>query len=252
MTVTQVGRQVSALGLVVAAAAGAMCAQTSMAADSAAPSTTAGSVPAPHEPHYAPDTAFMAAPAGHYTIDPLHAFVSFQLAHLGGLSNPILMFRVVQAEYDWDPVHPEATRVTAKILPTSLDSGSKDFDMRMNDRDVLRGNDMLTAGGIGSSLYRWITFEGTQVNFSHQKSGTMTGNLTLVGVTKPVTMDITYNGYELYENWPKMGFSVKGLLHRSDFGITAKPTASDEVAYRMELEFVRVQPSTEAYLKSPK
>jgi hypothetical protein len=44
-------------------------------------------------------------------------------------------------------------------VPTSLDSGSKDFDVRMNDGDLLRGNDLLTAGRIADNVYRYIMFE---------------------------------------------------------------------------------------------
>jgi polyisoprenoid-binding protein YceI len=133
-----------------------------------------------------------------------------------------------------------------------LDSGSKDFDVRMNDRDLLRGNDMLTAGGIADSIYRYITFESTQIKFTDKNHGVMEGNLTLRAVTKPVKVNFTYNGYELYENWPKMGFSASGSLKRSDFGMVTKPTASDDVTFDIELEFVRIQPSTEAYLSTPR
>lgn len=196
---------------------------------------------------YAPNPIFSAAPAGRYKLDPSHAFLSFKLTHLGGLSTPILRFSHIQAEYDWNPSSPESTNVEARIWPTSFDSGSKDFDMRMNDRDVLRGNDM--SDGIAASPYRFMTFKSTQIKFTSKNRGTMTGDLTMAGVTKPVTMDITYNGFVQYNAWPKMGFSGSGKLKRSDWGITAKPTAGDEISFQLEFEFVRIQPSTLKYLE---
>lgn len=196
---------------------------------------------------YVPNTAFSAAPAGRYRLDPSHAFLSFRLTHLGGLSTPILRFSHIQSEFEWDPAHPEATVVEARIWPTSFDSGSKDFDMRMNDRDVLRGNDM--SDGIGSSPYRFMTFKSNSIKFTSGNKGIMTGELTMVGVTKPVTLNVTYNGFVQYNLWPKMGFSATGKLNRSDWGITAKPTAGDEIAFEIEFEFVRIQPSTLKYLE---
>lgn len=196
---------------------------------------------------YVPSKDFKAAPAGHYMIDPSHAFLTFHLTHLGGLSNPTFRFSHIQASYDWDPAKPEATKIEARIWPASFDSGSKDFDMRMNDRDVLRGNDM--SAGIGSTPYRFLTFRSTSVKFTSGTEGVMTGDFTMVGVTRPVTLQFKYNGYVLYNTWPKMGFSAHGTLKRSDWGITSKPTASDLVTFELEMEFMRDQASTRKMLE---
>jgi polyisoprenoid-binding protein YceI len=188
-------------------------------------------------PAYVPTLKFSETPAGHYKLDPDHSHLEFQLVHYGGLSRPNLTFRKVEADYILDPKHPEATKIEARVQPTSLDSGDRDFDMRMNAPDVLRGYDH--SDGL-SGKYRYITFESTQITFIDGNRGVMMGDLTLLGITHPIKIDFTYNGY--FKNvlgYQKMGFSGNGKLKRSDYGMTSVPTAGDEVTFTLEFEFMR-------------
>lgn len=184
---------------------------------------------------------FKDAPAGHYELDPQHAHLLFQVSHYGGLSRPIIRFEKVDADYDWDPTRPEATKVTARISPTSLRGLDRDWEMRTNGPTELRGIDASENG-----KYRFITFESKSINFNGLTSdgkhkGTMTGDLTLIGVTRPITLDLIYNGY--YQSslgQRKMGFSAKGTVKRFDYGMADPSSVGNEVDVIMELEFGNV------------
>src|SRR5690606_12273607 len=66
-----------------------------------------------------------------------------------------------------------------------------------------------------------MTFKSTKVERTGEKTAKMTGDLTLLGVTKPVTLDVTLNKSDLHPFHKKMaaGFSATGTLKRSDFGM---------------------------------
>lgn len=184
---------------------------------------------------YVPLLNFADAPAGKYTLDPKHSHLVFQMVHYGGLSRPVLRFRNIQADFTLDPSKPEATKIEARIAPTSIESGDKDFDVRMNAPDVLRGYDPSDDG-----IYRWITFESTSIEFRDAKknAGVINGDLTIKGVTRPIKINFTYNGF--FKNVlgaQKMGFSGNGGFKRSDFGIKSVPTAADDLTFMIEFEF---------------
>lgn len=191
---------------------------------------------------FKPVTEFAQAPAGKYVLDPEHAHLTFQMLHYGGLSRPQIRFRRVTAEYLWDPQHPEATKIEARIQSSSIDGNDHDWEIRMNAPDVLRGYD---AGENGK--YRFITFESTSIKFTGKDAaghhiGTMAGELTILGVTKPVVVNVVYNGYlQNRLGQQKMGFAATAAFKRSDFGMTAVPSAGDDVTVTMELEFLRAK-----------
>lgn len=89
-----------------------------------------------------------------------------------------------------------------------------------------------------------MTFKSTQIKKAGKNRYKLTGDLTLHGVTKPVTMDLWYRG--TIENpqskKPTAGFQLTGTLKRSDFGIGPKfpaPMISNEVTIRADGEFVK-------------
>jgi polyisoprenoid-binding protein YceI len=183
---------------------------------------------------------FADAPAGEYRLDPQHSHLIFQMAHYGGLSRPVMRFTNVSAEYDWNPAKPEETRVEARIAVSSFVGGDRDFEIRMQAPDVLRGWDSDEGGG----KYRYIVFESTDIKFTGKTpdgrhKGTMKGDLTMFGVTQPVTLDLTYNGFiQNRLGYRKMGFSATGSLDRSLFGMKSVPSAGKQVDVTMELEFM--------------
>ena len=87
-------------------------------------------------------------------------------------------------------------------------------------------------------------FVSTAILPGENGKGEMTGDLTLHGVTRPVTFDVTWNGYDSGLFGRRSGFSARGTFKRSDFGIDylLRPPlgfVGDEVELILELEFVK-------------
>ena len=209
----------AAFALVVAASAAA-----GVLAQPAAPARPA--TPAmPQMPPVATDPAKM--PAGHYTSDPHHTFLLMSVHHMG-LSHPTMRMNKVDAAFDFDPAKPDSSKVTAVIDANSFDFGDAAISTQFAKEFLDAPNNPT------------IKFASTSIKRTAGVKGVMTGDLTLRGVTKPVTMDVTFEGY-LPAMGGRAGFSAKGVVKRSDFGPNAMPPAilSDNVDITLELEFVK-------------
>ncbi len=176
-----------------------------------------------------------AAPAGEYVLDRNHASVIARITHLG-LSNFAIRLDDVDASFVYDPANPSAAKVTATVDTNSFDVGNQKYqDMTLNEH-FIKQRDIL-----GNSKNPKVTFVSTAINPS---AGTMTGNLTLNGVTKPVTLKVVFNGTApgMGGGAQRMGFSASGIIKRSDFGVAAQmpaPILSDEVGLQIEAEFTK-------------
>jgi polyisoprenoid-binding protein YceI len=148
-----------------------------------------------------PDTA--AVPAGSYKMDPRHASVTGTILR-AGLSHFAFRFDKLDGSFDYDPKNPEASKVTVTIDAASLDSNVPAIDT------------MVKSGFFEPDKYPTITFTSTSIKRNGNK-GTMTGDLTFVGTTHPVTLDVVYNGATVGKR-TTMGFSATTLLKLADFG----------------------------------
>ena len=175
----------------------------------------------------APVTDPAQVPAGHYVVDGHHAALIAQVRHLG-LTHSTFRFNKVDGAFDYDPAHPEATKVTATVDATSFDQGdpaiSKDFATKF----------------LGADKNPTITFVSTSIKKSDPTHGVMTGDLTFEGVTKPVSLNVTFDGF-MPMMGGHMGFSARGALKRSDFAPLTMPTAviGDDVDLMLEIEFLK-------------
>lgn len=185
-----------------------------------------------------PAPAASDAPAGHYTLDKAHASLVFRVDHLG-FSNYTGAFKRFDAALDFDPANPETMRVEATIDPSSLDLGAPPEGFLA----ALLGPEWFDAGAFPE-----MTFTSTAVALTGPDRARITGDFTLRGVTKPVTLDVVFNGgyagYPPYDPQARIGFSVHGTLKRSDFGIAfgipeegSTLGVSDEVDFMIEAEF---------------
>ncbi|MCG2792505.1 MAG: YceI family protein [Weeksellaceae bacterium] len=164
-----------------------------------------------------------------WQLDPTHSEITFKVKHLM-ISNIKGEFTKFNAEIESE----DDTFTNAKV------SGTVDTDSVFTnnaDRDThLKGSDFFNAEANPK-----ITFESTSFN------GDVTGNLTLNGVTKPVTLEVDFGGINT-DPWgnTKAGFSFEGKIKRSDFGLTWNATletggvmVSEEVKIAGELQFVK-------------
>ena len=183
----------------------------------------------------APSTA--PVPAGAYTLEKSHASLLFRVNHLS-FSMFTARFTRFDAQLQFNPENPAASSVKVSIDPRSISSDNAPAGFM----DSLAGDMWLDA-----AKYPEMTFRSKKVERTGPKSLRIDGDLTLHGVTKPLTLIATYNGgYAGHPMDPhaRVGFSAKGSLKRSDygvaFGIPAPGTTmgvSDQVDIIIETEF---------------
>lgn len=201
-----------------------------------APETPAPAAPAAAEPAAAaPDVSKL--PAGAYKIDPSHASLTFKVNHLG-FAFYTAQFQDFTADLQLDPANPADASVKAEIDLSSLllPHPPEGF------KDELLGPDWL-----GAAQTPKMTFVSTGVTMTGPATADIVGDLTLKGVTQPVTLHATFNGgYEGHPQDPnaRIGFSAHGTLKRSAFGVSLGIPAPgstmgvfDDVEIAIEAEF---------------
>lgn len=176
--------------------------------------------------------AFLATPAlaetETYQIDTSHTYVGFEVDHLG-FSTTYGRFKDVSGTIEIDEANPEKSSVDVKIVPASIDTGDEKRD------EHVRGPDFLDV-----EAYPEMSFKSTGIEKTGEKAGKITGDLTLHGVTKPVTLDATLNrmgAYPLGDDVTAAGFSASVTIKRSDFGMDKwAPMIGDEIPITISLE----------------
>lgn len=182
------------------------------------------------------------APAGEYKLDKAHASLVFTVSHLG-LSDYTARFTGWDAILQFDPDNPETMQVRAEIDPRSLETHYPGDDLDFNA--TIAGEDWLDAGA-----FPQIVFQSTAIDQTGPAGAAVTGNLTLHGVTRPVTLTINFNGgyagNAMDPAGSRIGFSARGVLQRSDFGVDlgipepgSSMGVSDRVTFEIEAEFTR-------------
>ena len=177
-------------------------------------------------------------PAGAYKVDPAHANLTFRVSHLG-FSRYTAKFNRFDAALKFDPANPAAMSVEATIDPKSLE---------LNAPPAGFTDEILGPQWLDAAKYPQITFRSTKVEVTGANTARVTGDFTLHGVTKPVVLEVSYNG-----GWPpnqfdqggaRAGFSAHGTFKRSDFGVKLglpPPGTSfgvgDEIDVAIEAEF---------------
>ena len=172
-------------------------------------------------------TDYAAAPAGAYALDPAHTSVTLKVSHLG-LSAYTLRLSGVRGGYEFDPAHPETSRLQVEIDANSVDTGDLAFNRQIADQVL------------AASKYPTIRFVSTAVKPGPEGRGQVVGDLTLHGQTHPVTLDVVFNGFAVTPpgREVRMGFSADANVRRSDYGVGKyAPMVGDEVSLAIETEF---------------
>jgi polyisoprenoid-binding protein YceI len=152
------------------------------------------------------------APAGAYTLDKAHASLIVRLDHLG-YSHFTARFERWDAQLNFDPAAPEQSQINVSIDPRSVASDNPPPGFL----NIMRGVEFLDA-----SRFPVISFHSTRVERTGPSAARIVGDLTLHGVTKPVTLEARFNGgYPGMQLDPhaRAGFSAHGVFNRSDFGM---------------------------------
>lgn len=214
-----------------------MCATTALVACS--PSGPSANSTASATPASATSAGPVAVnvPAGDYTNDKSHSSLLFRISHMG-YSHFTGRFTKWDAQLHLEPANLSASTVSATIDPRSLDVDNPPAGFL----DQLRGPQWLDA-----AHFPQMSFRSSSVTPTGPNTARIAGDFTLHGVTKPVTLDATFNGgYPGMELDPhaRAGFSAHGVLKRSDFGISnfilppnSNLGVSDDIEIIIESEF---------------
>ncbi|GJL91828.1 YceI family protein [Hyphococcus sp.] len=176
------------------------------------------------------------AKSGVYTPDERHRYITFSYFHQG-YSHPWVRWRNWTGELNWDGEAPENSSVSITIDAASVDSGVDVFDGHLNGERFF-----------DTANNPEITFVSTNVEKTGATTGKITGDLTIKGITKPVTLDAVFNKGEFNaeRNSSKLGFSATVIVNRSEFGLDfLVPSVGDEVSIVIETEWVMSAPASE-------
>jgi polyisoprenoid-binding protein YceI len=170
--------------------------------------------------------AFAQASSGAYSLNQDKSKILFTIGHFY-VSSTEGKFSSFDGTLKFDPGAPEHGTVTIHVSPGSIltDSAARDEHLRTADFfDVAR--------------FPTIVFESTALTRNSGKAGKLTGMLSLHGVSKPISLDVTHLTPDL--NADKQIFSATTTFKRSDFGMTNYPgVIGDDVTLNIEAEFDR-------------
>jgi polyisoprenoid-binding protein YceI len=174
---------------------------------------------------------------GNWQLDPYHTQVEFSAKHLG-MMTVRGYFDEVSSTADIDPAHPEAASVEVTISTASI---------RTNNG--VRDNDIRSSNFLEVEEYPVITFTSTSVEPAGADHYTLTGDLTIKGITHPVALDVTRYGE--FSDAGMMGhriaYGATTKINRKDFGLKfnavldGRLVVSEEIQIMIEGELVEQQ-----------
>lgn len=183
--------------------------------------------------------ASLPAAADTWVFDKQHSEIRFSWDHLG-LSRKSARFLDFDGRLEFSPTDPLNGRVEATIKVASVQTGVKALD------DHLRTPDFFNAGA-----HPTITFKSGGVRQTGDKTGEVTGDLTISGTTRPVTLAVKWNFTgehplsavnPVYQGKWVSGFTATTKIERSAWGLKrGTPLVSDEIEIVLDVEFLRQQ-----------
>lgn len=167
-------------------------------------------------------------PSGTYAIDAGHSRVTFSYNHQG-LSYPLLRAIDVNGELELDAESLERSSVAITIAADSIRSNVDYFD-----------RELASPKFFNAGRFPVITFTADRLSMIDNESGVLEGEVTIRGITKPLSLNVTINGAIEHPmtGTPVIGVSATGWLNRSDFELDRFiPSVSDRVDLGIEVEF---------------
>ena len=143
-----------------------------------------------------------------YKIDKAHSEATFQVRHL--LTKVRGRFSDFEGVIHYDANTPERSSVKATIQATSIDTNEPDRDKHLRSADFF-----------GVDEFPTLTFTSTRVTKKGAESFDVLGDLTIHGVTRPVTLNVSFLG-KAKDPWgnERLGFEAETTINRKDFGLT--------------------------------
>lgn len=167
-----------------------------------------------------------------YTLDKNHTRIGFIATHMK-ISDVDGRFKSFDAS-----LKSSKDDFTDAVIDMTADVKSIDTDIEMRDND-LRSKDWFDA-----EKYPKIIFKSTEFKKTDGKNYKLYGNITIRNITKPIVLDVVYNGKQMNPMSKKnsIGFTITGMLKRSDFEVgknsSASVTVEDEIKLLCNVEFI--------------
>lgn len=178
--------------------------------------------------------------SGLYNLEKSHAFLTWTVKH-NGISGYTVNFTDFNADLVFDADNPESSQLSVSINPTALNTNYPD-PVKKAEWEAELANDPKF---MNAAEFPTITFNSTGVTTTGEFEGTVTGDLTFLGVTKPVTLDVSYGGVAnppWFGQRDVIGFTASTTITRSDFGQTSLAgIISDEVEIEFSGEFLQAE-----------
>lgn len=144
-----------------------------------------------------------------WVIDPMHSEVQFKVKHLV-ISTVTGSFKNFEGTVESEGDDFASAKIEFSLDINSVDTGQEQRDGHLKSADFF-----------DAEKYPHITFKSTSITKESDDDYKLTGDLTIKGITKPVTLEVEHGGIatDFYGN-TKAGFEVKGKINRKDFGLT--------------------------------
>ena len=149
-----------------------------------------------------------------WTVDKAHSAAQFKVRHM--MANVVGQFRDFSGDVRIDRADPKQSSVEFTIQTASIDTGNTNRD------EHLRSGDFFDA-----AKFPAITFKSTSVNAKSATEFDVTGDLTMHGVTKRVTLPVSFLGFGKTARGEKAGFEIETTLNRKDYGIVWNKTLDE-------------------------
>ena len=168
-----------------------------------------------------------AAGARSFTVDGVHSKAFFRVLHMGA-GQFWGRFNDVSGSFSFDPANMASAKFDVTIKIESVDSGNEDLDKHLRSPDFFAAKD-----------FPKMTFRSTGAKKTGERTYELMGELTMRGVTKPVTASLEFCGMADMGRGPKAGFEAQFTVKRSEFGVNygvEKGAIGDEVRVIVGLE----------------
>lgn len=171
---------------------------------------------------------------GTYSFDKTHSFIGFQVKHYGLIDVPGY-FRDFTGTVNYDETDPSKSSVEFSAKMTSVDTGVAKRDEHLRNADFFE-----------VEKFPEMTFKSTKIA-KNGNQWTMTGDFTMKGVTKSITVPFNVTGVIQQRNGMKMGLTAETSINRRDFGVNYPNTAiSDDIKVVLQIEANKAAPKPAA------
>lgn len=160
-----------------------------------------------------------------FKLDPVHSSLLFKVKHLG-VSYSYGRFNSPEGQIVWDSADPTKSTINVSVKTAAIDTDNAKRDEHLKSPDFFDAKQFPT-----------LSFKSTSVKPSGENKYEVTGDLTVRGVTKPITVTLEHVGTNSGPRGTKTGFDGQFTINRQDFGVAYMPQGiGDEVTIFVALE----------------